>query len=173
MLGRYLCQKPIWFLTLRLPLVITSLLIVIAYGSHQGNRTQVSPRLSVEIFEEGSGEVTYSFDDWGGIAFSFNGVPSHNEEGIIPFSSHPEGKGVFEVTGGAIEFGPEEMNPCGWVNLSAWMKTTFRFIFTPLTLRLFLKKFLFHHLSVSLNLVRHGQMLQMFISLILKSSSLL
>ena len=130
MLGVCLCQKPIWSPTLMLPLIITSLLIVIAYGSHQGNRTQVSPRLSVEIFEEGSGEVSYSFDDWGGIAFSFNGVSFHNDEGIIPFSSHPERKGVIEAMGGVVEFGPEEMNPCGWGNLSAWMKTTLRLIFT-------------------------------------------
>jgi hypothetical protein len=98
----------------------------IAYGLQQPNQVQVSPRLSVEIWETGSGQVIYSFDEWGGGTFSFNGVTSADNDGNLPFTTHPEGYGVFEIFGGVVEVGPEEFNPRGWVSLFAWMRTTFR-----------------------------------------------
>jgi len=80
----------------------------------------------VEIWETGSGQVIYSFDEWGGVAFSFNGASVSDNAGNLPFVTHPEGYGVFEIFGGVVEVGPEEFNPHGWVSLFAWMRTTFR-----------------------------------------------
>lgn len=125
--------RRIWWL---ITLVLFCPLVIKVYGLNQVSGTQVSSRLSVQIFDTGGGQVSYLFDDWGGISFSLNSTSNdHEESGDIPFSIHPEGSGVFEIGAGVTEGGPEELNPYGRI----------------LRMRLCL------HLWVLWSLVRHGQ----------------